>query len=258
MTNDGGQHLRRIGQGGAPAGKKNYAERLSRALALKVAEGLWKDFPGINPGKDGKGQESPAGTAKGFKKLDVNYSTPELGLGLGISIKTVNFPDRKTGRYTKNYTRVDNELRAEAIDYHKRQPFSVLIAGVFLPADACDDAKTATRKIKNPEPSSFGAAVRCFRHRANRSDPANDTDLFERVFIGLYEPSGSHRGEVSFFDVMTPPPKYGRPESGTISLDQLLAETRATYDGRNSPAFEWASGETDRGPVKLEEAGEGE
>lgn len=84
----------------------------------------------------GFGQESRARTGKGLKKLDVNYSTIELGLGLGLSIKTINFRDAKTKRYTKNYTRVDNELRAEAADYHERQPYSVLCAVIFLPFDA--------------------------------------------------------------------------------------------------------------------------
>jgi hypothetical protein len=101
------------------ASKKNYAERLSRAIATLVANGLRPKFAGITPGPHGEGQESRARTAKGVKKLDVNYSTAELGLGLGVSIKTINFKDPRTGRYTKNYTRADNELRAEAQDYHR-------------------------------------------------------------------------------------------------------------------------------------------
>ena len=61
-------------------------------------------FKGILPNPDGSGQESKARTGKGLKKLDVNYSTVELGLGLGVSIKTIHFRDPKTCRYTKNYT----------------------------------------------------------------------------------------------------------------------------------------------------------
>ena len=88
--------------------------------------------------------------------MDVNYSTVELGLGLGVSIKTINFPDPKTRRYTKNYTRVDNELRAEAADYHERQPYAVLCAVVFLPLEACDDGGVSA-------PSSFGQSIQIFR-----------------------------------------------------------------------------------------------
>lgn len=113
------------------ADKKNYAERLSRALAQRFANALRPHFEGILPDSSGKGQESKARSAKGYKKLDVNYSTPELGLGLGVSIKTINFVDPKSKRYTKNYTRVDAELRAEATDYHDRQPYSVMVAVIF-------------------------------------------------------------------------------------------------------------------------------
>ena len=113
--------------------KKNYAERLSRALATCLANALRPHLPGITPNPTGERQEAPARTSKGFKKLDVNYSTPELGLGLGVSIKTLNFPDAGSGRFTKNYSRIDNELRAEATDYHQRQPYSVLVGVLFLP-----------------------------------------------------------------------------------------------------------------------------
>ena len=112
--------------------KKNYAERLSRAFATVVANALRTDFPGITPDAEGRRQEAPARTSKGMKKLDVNYSTSELGLGLGVSIKTINFSDKGGSRYTKNFTRADNELRAEAKDYHERQPYSVLV-GVVTP-----------------------------------------------------------------------------------------------------------------------------
>ena len=121
----------------AQAQKKNYAERLSRLLAQRIADMLRFDYPGILPDELGDRHESRARTAKGFKKLDVNYSTLELGLALGISIKTINFIDPGTGRFTKNFTRVDNELRAEAADYHQRQPYAVMIGFLFLPEASC-------------------------------------------------------------------------------------------------------------------------
>ena len=123
--------------------KRTYGTRLSNALALLVADKLRADFPGILPTQDGKGTESRARVARGYKKLDVNYSTLQTGLGLGVSIKTINYRDPTTQRYTKNYSRNDNELRAEASDYHRRQPFSVLAALLFVPADAAEDAGKA-------------------------------------------------------------------------------------------------------------------
>jgi hypothetical protein len=214
--------------------KKNYAERLSRSLAQLIADRLRPVFPGILPDVHGHGQESPARSARGFKRLDINYSTVELGLGLGVSIKTITARDPRTRRYTKNYTRIDAELRAEAVDYHKRQPFAVMIALIFLPFDSCDDAG-------RQEPSSFGAAVKLFRFRANRLDHKNDLDLFERVLIGLYETGPSRHGEVRFLDVMANPPKSSRPaEASLLTFDQTMDAIRATYDARNNPPFEWA------------------
>lgn len=211
--------------------KKNYAELLSRALATRFANALRAPFPGILPDELGKGQESKARTAKGVKKLDVNYSTAELGLGLGLSIKTINFRDAASNRYTKNYTRADGELRAEASDYHVRQPYAVMVAVVFIPLDACDDAKK--------DPSSFGQAVRIFRFRGGRDDPTDDPNLFEAVFIGLYDTDPQRFGEVSFFDVTNAPPKSGRPKDA-MGFSELVDEIRRTYDRRNSPVFEWA------------------
>lgn len=219
--------------------KKNYAERFSRHMATVVANWLRRTFKGITPNESGQYQEAPARTAKGFKKLDVNYSTPELGLALGVSIKSISFRDKLgKGRYTKNYSRNDNELRAEATDYHQRQPYAVLIGVVFLPLDSCDDA-TLSREGRVLGPSSFGAAVRFFRLRANRRSPKDDVDLFERFFIALYNET---TGDVAFFDVMNRPPRAGPPDpADTLTLPQVISEIIRTYDERNDPPFDWSN-----------------
>ena len=221
----------------APQGQKGPSgPRLSNELALLFAQKLRPEFPGILPAADGSGQESRARTAKGFKKLDVNYSTVELGLALGLSIKTINFRDPGTHRYTKNYTRIDAELRAEAMDYHERQPYAVLIGLLFLPIDACDDAAESDRV------SSFGAAVQYFRNRAGRRLPSDAPDLFERFHIALHGPAGDDGELARFYDVERPrPPRARRPARlEAVSLGQLLASVRDTYDARNNAPLEWA------------------
>ena len=227
--------------------KKNYAERLSRQLARVFADELRPYFSGILPDEHGKGQESRARTSKGFKKLDVNYSTLQLGLALGLSVKTINFPDPKTKRFTKNYSRNENELRAEATDYHKRQPWAVLVAVIFLPLSSCDDA---TPKLEQGA-SSFGSAVRFFRNIALRRSVDDDADRFEAVYIGLYDDDGS----VRFFNVEHAPPKRRRPsESETYDLATLISQIRDVYDRRNSPPFTWADDATaETGPLELED-----
>lgn len=214
--------------------KKNYAERLSRELAQLFANSLRADFPGIYPDVAGKGHESRARTSKGFKKLDVNYSTPELGLGLGVSIKTLNFADAKSARFTKNFTRIDNELRAEAKDYHHRQPWSVLVAVIFLPAEAALDGRKT-----GDAPSSFGQAVKIFRGRGGRTNPRNEEELFEKVYLGLYSLDQENFGSVKFVDTDTAPPRHGPPTRGVMNLPGLLDAIKSTYDARNAPHFEW-------------------
>jgi hypothetical protein len=219
--------------------KKNYAERLSRQLATCFANALRPSFPGIIPTETGEQHESPARTSKGLKKLDVNYSTPQLGLALGVSLKSINFRDQATRRYTKNYSRNDNELRAEATDYHQRQPYAVLAAVLFLPFDSCNDAGAGTREEAGI--SSFGAAVRFFRPRAGRRTPRDDHDLFERFFIALYEPAGPNAGRTVFFDVEQRPPRNRPPrEEEVFTFEQVVAEITRTYDVRNNPPVEWA------------------
>jgi len=227
--------------------KKNYAEALSRQLSVTMAQALRGAFPGILPDEHGIGQESRARTAKGFKKLDVNYSTTELGLGLGVSIKTVNFRDKKSGRYTKNFTRADGELRAEASDYHERQPWAVMVALVFMPIDACDDG-TKTH-------SSFGQAVQIYRLRGNRTKPNDPPLFFEGVFIGLYDTAPETFGDVVFFDVVDAPPRNGRPRSA-LTLGQLIERIVAIYDARNNPVMRWADAAPEHVEIKEDESGD--
>lgn len=114
------------------------------------------------------------------------------------------------------------------MDYHVRQPFAVLAAAVFLPWDACEDAKK--------EPSSFAAAISAFRFRSGRRQPTDDPQLFEILFVGLYKPDGS----VLLLDVMKKPRKAGPPGAAlTVELSGMLDEIRRTYDERNNPTFEY-------------------
>jgi hypothetical protein len=117
--------------------KTKYATRFANAMAICIANGMREQFPAILPDKDGRGVESPAQSVRGPKKLDVNYSTPQLGLGFGISLKSVHFKEKEKFAYTHNRKRNDEELRTEAAAYHQRQPYAVMIAVIMLPYDAC-------------------------------------------------------------------------------------------------------------------------
>jgi hypothetical protein len=236
--------------------KRNYALRFSNALAQLVADAIrvrHERFLTIKPDRDGKGQESKARTHKGFKKLDVNYSTLTLGLALGVSIKTVNHKDVKRdknknikdiARYDHNLSRHDTEFLAESSAYHQRQPYAVMVALFFMPADGATDGVVSKKGVVT-RASSFGRAVQWFHHRANRLRPEDDPNLFERVFVGLYNRDDPDRGDVRFFDVMAAPPKNARPpDRDLLTLDQVVGEIVEAFERRNGLTFKWATGES--------------
>ncbi|MBK6486133.1 MAG: hypothetical protein IPF98_04510 [Gemmatimonadetes bacterium] len=248
---------------GSRKDKKNYAERLSNKLAILVANRLRSvdaSMAEVLPMPDGSGRETGAasGASKKLKKTDVRYSTFDTGLELLVSIKTYSFRDPRKdktgqvvlGRYTKNMVRNDHELRAEAMDHHERAPYAVLVALFFIPMRACDDA--------GADKSSFAHAIMTFRSRTGRQSPTDPHQLFERMFIGLYELEGDQRGEVWFFDVMDKPPRRGRParvdppkgepRRGLLTLDEMVREVVKTYGIRNRRFIEWADEDPESPP----------
>lgn len=214
-------------EGDPRALKHNYAFRLSAILARTVANRLRREFPGILPDPEGRGGESAAPVHAGYKKLDVNYSTIQLGLALGISIKTLNFHDEGSGRYTKNATRLDNELRAEADDYHKRQPYCVMVALVFVPAATTKDPGKKDR-------TSFRHIYETLTKRAGRPDHTGSTDKFERVYLGTYDEAETLEtfGDVKFTEVRTLADAVNEPVDA-LSMDQVLERVVETYCARN-------------------------
>jgi len=204
--------------------KKNFAQRFSNSLAQKVANALRAKFTGILPDEDGHGHESRSRAAGGAKKLDVNYSTKDMGLGLAVSVKTINFMDEKTKRYTKNIKRADGELRAEAQDCHTRQPYAVLVGIILLPLDAATDGVGAG--------SSLHHAWDVFSRRGGRRSTEGDQSRFEKVFIGLYESAGERAGTVAFFDVADEPPERGAPTK-TTGFSSIIRQAEKAFTERN-------------------------
>lgn len=186
-----------------------------------------------------------AASVTGRKQIDVNFSTPDLGLALGISLKSVHIREATCAqRYTHNMKRNEEELRIEASGYHRRQPYAVLVGVLFLPYDSCEDARLGSTS------SSFGSWVRKLRPYSGRSGPSDDPDRFEKLFIALYEPDGT---ELRFFDVDSDPPRNSRPPAeGRIQRDgrvrrlltygEFLDAAYHEYLRRNHAEFRWAEG----------------
>jgi hypothetical protein len=202
--------------------KKNWAQRFSNALAMAMADGLRPKYPNarVTPRPDGTGQEYSVGGKIDRKRTDVGVWDDAAGLVAGISIKTYTFRDThgatKTraahvGRYVRNVKRNDMELRDEADTLHRRQPYAVLTALFFMNEDACWDGVTGQ--------SSFAHVVFTLRKRTGRQEPDSRYDIFEYVFVGLFNNDGS----VRFFDVrQAPRENQPPPPSETITFDQLV------------------------------------
>ena len=187
----------------------------------------------VTPFADGGGQEFTVGASIDKKRTDVGVWDDAAGLVFGVSIKTLSFRDRsgkgataRLGRYVKNVKRNDMELRDEADVLHRRQPFAVLAAILFIPEDACWDAGTENGH------SSFAHIVFTLRKRTGRRDPhTSRPDLFERVFVGLYDEAG----HVGFFDVIKPPRRNQKPDqSELLALGDVVDELVDTVTLRNT------------------------
>lgn len=203
--------------------KHKFAHRLSTCLAQKIADGLRPKFRGILPDEAGAKHESRSASASGMKKLDVNYSNARIGLGLGVSIKTLNFRDKGTGRFTKNVKRIDGELRAEAQDYHQRQPYAVLTALVFMPGDAARDSQTK---------SSLRHAWEVFSRRTGRRSTDGDASRFERMWLCVYESNPQEFGSCRCFDVENEFPSTGFP-ADSAELSNVLEVIESEFSARN-------------------------
>jgi hypothetical protein len=211
------------GQKPKPAVKEqlSFAIYFAKYMGAEIAAALEPHFPGVRSG------ENPSQSVRGPKRVDLNYSTPEKGLEFAISFKSVHFGEKfdGTANFTHNLKRNDEELRVEATAHHLRQPYAVLVAVVFLPFEACKDFDT----------SSFAAWVEYLWPLKGRKEPEDAPDLFELVFIGLYERDGSN---LAFYEVggSAPCPRTGRPKT-LLTLPEFLNKVRHVYDKRNGKDF---------------------
>jgi hypothetical protein len=227
--------------------KKNYAEKLSRGIAVLMARALRPVFPSVLPTEDELGHETAYGGESGKKRVDVAVWDDRLGLLIDVSVKTYSFRDwddqkKKAGRFTKNVKRNDFELKAEADQLHRRQPYAILVGLMFLPFEACLDGKR--------EHSSFVHHVMTFRDRTGRKGPDDARyDHFEAFYVAVYEYEGERAGAVRFFDVKDAPPKNGVPQK-FLTLTEVVEAIRTLHVERNAPTREWGDADPTYGGTK--------
>jgi hypothetical protein len=177
--------------------------------------------------------ERPSRAARSLKRLDVRYSTPEAGLGIGVSLKSVHSgekDDEGNSGFTHNRKRNDEELRVEATEHHLRQPYAVMAAVVFLPFESCDDAGPTRLSA-----SSFASWVEYLWPLRGRDEPEDAPDKYELVFVALYARDGSDLG---FYQVggSTGCPRRGRPVS-LLTFSEFVSLLVEAYRVRNEQDF---------------------
>jgi hypothetical protein len=230
----------------------SFAIQFALHMSDFIAEGLRPNF------RDVKFGEKPSQAVTGLKRLDISYNTPQAGLGLGISLKSVHFGEENDGAadFVHNKKRNDEELRVEATGHHLRQPFAVLVAVLVLPFEACFDVRPEPRGQPQQTPasrtSSFADWVEYLWPLKGRDEPDDPPDRFELVFIGLYSPPARlatetiEGAELGFFhlNVNETCPRWGRPRT-LLTFAKFLDVIKATYDVRNGKDFRFAKIESD-------------
>lgn len=165
--------------------KKNYSEAVSNVAARAFAEelrarGLATARP-APPGVVGvSGAERRLAGGLGPKKVDVSWATEESGLLLAISVKTINFRDRRSNNFQKNLTNRRGDMLFESITLHRRFPYAVLTGFLFLDQDAAMD-NTGRRR------TTFDNAHSRFELFSGRDDPAGRDEQYEQLFIVLLD-----------------------------------------------------------------------
>ena len=120
----------------------------------------------------------------GAKKVDVTWATEEGGLLLGISIKGINFRDRRSSNFQKNLTNRRGDMLFEAVTLHRRFPYAVLGGLFFLDHEASSDDTPRRR-------STFTNAHARFQLFTGRQDPGGRDEQYERLYIVLLDASSS-------------------------------------------------------------------
>lgn len=167
------------------ATKKRYSEQMSEVLAQAFAaelrdRGMDTARPAPPGLLDQSGAERRLAGGLGAKKVDVSWATEEAGLILAISVKSINFRDKRSNTFQKNLTNRRADLLMEATTLHRRFPYAVVAAFFFLDKDAEHDG-TSRRN------STFRNAFPRFRLFSGRQDPAGRDEQFERLYFVLVD-----------------------------------------------------------------------
>lgn len=166
--------------------KQHFSQQVSDLTAVVIAQALIaRGLTGTNPVQDDQGRagsERRLAGGIGAKKVDVSWATEESGLLLGVSVKSINFRDARSGNFQKNLTNRRGDLLIEAVTLHRRFPYAVLGGLFILDVGAASDGTGRRRSTFE----NAGYHLRLFR---GRRDPAGREEQYEELCIALLDTS---------------------------------------------------------------------
>jgi hypothetical protein len=211
--------------------KGKYSQDMSNAAAVALGRALRQrgalEAMPSDPDADGPaGSERRMAGGIGAKKVDVTWATEECGLILGVSIKTINWRDERSGNFQKNLTNRRGDMLFESVTLHRRFPYAVLLGFLFLDIGAASD-DTDGRE------STFLNAHHRFKLFTGREDPGDREEQYERLYVALVDadPSGS---------TVTCTP-VGLPDA-PISFDAVMADALLLVADRNPDFYDVRDG----------------
>lgn len=210
---------------GPQAHKKRYSELLSEKVALAFAGELRRrGLIGARPSPPGEvgvsGAERRMAGGIGAKKVDVTWTTDESGLLLAISVKSINFRDKKTKNYQKNLTNRRGDMLFEAVTLHRRFPYAVLAGFFFLDQGASEDGSETRR-------STFVNAHHRFRLFTGREDIDSRHEQYERLYLVLLN-ANSFKPETKIYEAGEPDKEVSLSDAFDELLD-LIAERNPDF-----------------------------
>lgn len=187
--------------------KKRYAEKLSHALAPRIAAALReRGMPDVKPEIGGKKEKEFQG-GLGPKRVDVSYSDERHGLLFAVSVKSIASPSPVRNKskeivgltWSKNLKNRFGDLCTEAITLHMRFPYSVVCCLFAMPA-----ASDADDGPQQPQ-STFKRATKLLATLTGRDDYTDPGEKFENVTMVLFQPSttAGEKPWVRFIDAQT-------------------------------------------------------
>lgn len=212
--------------------KKAYSERMSAIVASAMAEELrLRGLIGTRPSNPSEetgisGAERRMSGGIGAKKVDVTWSTEQSGLQIALSIKCINFKDRRGQNYQKNVVNRRGDMLFESVTLHRRFPYAVLGGFMLLDRGAAADGS-------NRRSSTFLNTHKRLRLFTGRIDSAGRDEQYEHLYVALVDATPFAAGVQLF--------RAGDSEH-EVQLDDAFDELLALVAQRNPDFYEFEGG----------------